>query len=144
MLQYYGCARMCIYHSHSDYTHSYTHTYIHTFSLMNIINILIFCDKHPYEDRYIILLKHTFCVETNYQFEGMFTIYMTTLYDKGFVTLQIWNFLAIIQISFQDNISIWFITKLYTLMMFVFMYMITVRQFDISDWYKFSSPNDAK
>ena len=73
---------------------------------MNIINILIFCDKHPYEDRYIILLKHTFCVETNYQFEGMFTIYMTTLYDKGFVTLQIWNFLAIIQISFQDNISI--------------------------------------
>ena len=73
---------------------------------MNIINILTFCDNYPYEDRYIILLKHTFCVETNYQFEGMFTIYMTTLYDKGFVTLQIWNFLAIIQISFQDNISI--------------------------------------
>ena len=89
----------------------HTHTYLHTFSLMNIINILIFCDKHPSEDRYIILLKHTFCVETNYQFEGMFTIYMTTLYDKGFVTLQIWNFFAIIQISFQNNISIWLIAK---------------------------------
>ena len=120
MLQYYGCARMYIYHIHSDYTHLHTHTYIHTFSLMNIINILIFCDKHPYEDRYIILLKHTFCVETNYQFEGMFTIYMTTLYDKGFVTLQIWNLFAIIQISFQDNISIWFITKLYALMILRF------------------------
>ena len=130
--------------SHSQRLYTFTHTYIHTFSLMNITNILIFCDKHPYEDRYIILLKHTFCVETNYQFEGMFTIYMTTLYDKGFVTLQIWNFLAIIQISFQDSIYIWFITKLYALTIFVFMYMITVKRFDISDWYKFSSPNDTK
>lgn len=115
----------------------HTHTCIHTFSLMNIINILIFCDKHPSEDRYIILLKHTFCVETNYQFEGMFTIYMTTLYDKGFVTLHFWNFFAIIQISFQDKISIWLIIQLHTLRS---MCMITVKQSNIYDWYKFSSP----
>ena len=121
MLRYYVCARMCIYHIRSDYIH--THTYIHTFSLMNIINILIFCDKHPSEDRYIILLKHTFCVETNYQFEGMFTIYMTTLYDKGFVTLQIWNFFAIIQISFQNNISIWLITK-FRLMIYMLHFLV--------------------
>ena len=106
-----GCAFIPFTATLHIYIH--THTYMHTFSLMNIINILIFCDKHPSEDRYIILLKHTFCVETNYQFEGMFTIYMTTLYDKGFVTLQIWNFFAIIQISFQDNTPIRLITKLH-------------------------------